>query len=171
MALASDYSSITYFFTASLRGLSSIPGHAMWTGLSGYAIGCWLGRGNALPTLSGTSYLSEDADARWVLYNKQGRAVPQDSWSNMPSQAVVKLLGRHRQHAWPMPTTLGAGLGLAIAGHALWNGSSWGVGMLLSGSDTVLAVLLQLGWLAVMVFALWVCILRWLPTIVLSVQE
>ena len=110
MALASDYSSITYFFTASLRGLSSIPGHAMWTGLSGYAIGCWLGRGNALPTLSGTSYLSEDADARWVLYDKQGRAVPQDSWSNMPSQAVVKLLGRHRQHAWPMPTTLGAGL-------------------------------------------------------------
>jgi len=171
MALASDYSSITYFFTASLRGLSSIPGHAMWTGLSGYAIGCWLSRGNALPTLSGTSYLSEDADARWVLYDKQGRAVPQDSWSNMPSQAVVKLLGRHRQHAWPMPTTLGAGLGLAIAGHALWNGSSWGVGMLLSGSDTVLAVLLQLGWLAVMVFALWVCILRWLPTIVLSVQE
>ena len=143
----------------------------MWTGLSGYAIGCWLGRGNALPTLSGTSYLSEDAEARWVLYDKQGRAVPQDSWSNMPSQAVVKLLGRHRQHAWPMPTTLGAGLGLAIAGHALWNGSSWGVGMLLSGSDTVLAVLLQLGWLAVMVFALWVCILRWLPTIVLSVQE
>ena len=33
MALAGDYSSISYFFTATLRGLSSIPGHAMWTGL------------------------------------------------------------------------------------------------------------------------------------------
>lgn len=70
-----------------------------------------------------------------------------------------------------MPTTLGAGIGLAILGHALWNGSSWGVGLLLADSETLLAVLLQLAWLAVMVLGLWFCILRWLPTIVLSAKE
>ena len=171
MALAGDYSSIAYFFTASLRGLSSIPGHAMWTGLSGYAIGCWLSRGNALPSLSGTAYLSEDAEAEWVLYDKQGRGVAQSTWNTLPSQAIVKLLGRHQRHAWPMPTTLGAGLGLAILGHALWNGSSWGVGMVLADSETLLALVLQLAWLVVMVLGLWFCILRWLPTILLNATE
>ena len=53
----------------------------------------------------------------------------------------------------------------------VWNGSSWGVGMLLADSESLLAVLLQLMWLAVMVLTLWFCILRWLPTIVLKAQE
>ncbi|MGB1484963.1 MAG: PrsW family glutamic-type intramembrane protease [Poseidonia sp.] len=171
MALASDYSSIAYFFTATLRGLSSIPGHAMWTGLTGYAIGCWLARGHRLPSLSGTAYLSEQTDANWVLYDKEGRAIPNTSWATMPSDRMIRLLSRHQKHAWPMPQTLSTGLLLAILGHALWNGSSWGVGMLLADSESLLAVLLQLMWLAAMVLTLWFCILRWLPTIVLKAQE
>ena len=171
MALASDYSSIAYFFTATLRGLSSIPGHAMWTGLTGYAIGCWLARGHRLPSLSGTAYLSEQTDANWVLYDKEGRAIPNTSWATIPSDRMIRLLSRHQKHAWPMPQTLSTGLLLAILGHALWNGSSWGVGMLLADSESLLAVLLQLMWLAVMVLTLWFCILRWLPTIVLKAQE
>jgi len=171
MALASDYSSIAYFFTATLRGLSSIPGHAMWTGLTGYAIGCWLARGHRLPSLSGTAYLSEQNDANWILYDKEGRAIPNTSWATMPSDRMIRLLSRHQKHAWPMPQTLSTGLLLAILGHALWNGSSWGVGMLLADSESLLAVLLQLMWLAVMVLTLWFCILRWLPTIVLKAQE
>ena len=170
MALISDYSSIAYFFTATLRGLSSVPGHAMWTGLCGYAIGCWLARGNRLPSLSGTSYLSEDADANWVLYDKQGRAVSNTTWNTLPSQRLANLLNRHRKHAWPMPQTVAGGLFLAILGHALWNGSSWGVGVLLAESETLLSVLLQLAWLGLMVVGLWVCILRCLPTIVLGPQ-
>ena len=171
MALLGDYSSIAYFFTATLRGLSSIPGHAMWTGLSGYGIGCWLAKGNRVPTLSGTAYLSEDANAEWVLYDKQGNLLPSSSWNTMPSPQLTKLLRRHRHHAWPMPTTLAAGLLLAVVGHALWNGSSWGVSQLLSENVTAVAVVLQLAWLALMVLVLWFCILRWLPTIVFSPQD
>ena len=171
MALAGDYSSISYFFTATLRGLSSIPGHAMWTGLSGYAIGCWLSRGNSLPSISGTAYLSDDAEANWVLYDKKGAVIEQASWATVPSPQMVKLLGKHQKHAWPMPQTISIGLMMAIAGHALWNGSSWGVGMILSDSTSGLAILLQLAWLVLMVLMLWFCILRWLPTIVLSPKE
>ena len=69
-----------------------------------------------------------------------------------------------------MPITPAAGLFFAIAGHALWNGSSWGVSLLLSESDSVMALLLQLAWLMLMVLVLWLCILRWLPTIVLNPQ-
>ncbi len=143
----------------------------MWTGLSGYAIGCWLSRGNALPSLSGTAYHSDDADANWVLYDKHGKIIEQSSWATVPSPHMVKLLGKHQSHAWPMPKTISAGLLLAIGGHALWNGSSWGIGMVLSEQTSALAVLLQLAWLVLMVLILWFCILRWLPTIVLSPQE
>ena len=171
MALMSDYSSIAYFFTATLRGLSSIPGHALWTGLSGYAIGFWLSKGNTLPSLSGTAYLSEDADARWVLFDSKGRILPESNWSTEPSPAAKKLLSRHANHAWPMPTTISAGLLLAIGGHALWNGSSWGVGVALAENDSTLGFLLWMAWLVLMVLFLWFCILRWLPTIVLRPRE
>jgi hypothetical protein len=70
-----------------------------------------------------------------------------------------------------MPQTISIGLMMAIAGHALWNGSSWGVGMILSDNTSGLAILLQLSWLVLMVLILWFCILRWLPTIVLSPKE
>ena len=58
-----------------------------------------------------------------------------------------------------------------MLGHGLWNGSSWGVGMLLMDGDPLLAVFLQLAWLVVMVATLWFCILRWLPTIVFQSEE
>ena len=48
---------------------------------------------------------------------------------------------------------------------------SWGVSMLLADNETMLAVAIQLAWLAFMVIMLWFCILRWLPTIVLGPKE
>lgn len=168
MALLGEYSSVTYLFTAVLRGISSIPGHAMWTGLTGYALGCWLQRKKGQNAAGERSYLSEKANANWILYDKNGTPVSMSSWSTVPSDRMVRLLMRHQGHAWPMPTNLGVGLGLAMLGHALWNGSSWGVSMLLSDSESGLAIALQLAWLIVMVVALWVCILRCLPTIVLG---
>ena len=168
MALLGEYSSISYLFTAVLRGISSIPGHAMWTGLTGYAIGCWMARGQRLPTLSGTAYLSEDTQANWVLYDKRGVPVSTSSWTTVPSDRMVRLLQRHRQRSWPMPTTLPVGLLLAMVGHGVWNGSSWGLGVLLAENESLLAVFIQLGWLVVMIALLWLCILRCLPTIVLG---
>jgi RsiW-degrading membrane proteinase PrsW (M82 family) len=171
MALLSDASSIAYFFTATLRGLSSIPGHAMWTGLTGYAVGCWLARGHRIPSFSGTAYLSGEANANWVLYDKKGVPVSTSMWTTVPSDRMVRLLTKHRSHAWAMPTTVGMGLLLAMLGHALWNGTSWAVVMLLAEDESGLAIAVQLAWLLVMVAALWLCILRWLPTIVLGPQD
>ena len=89
----------------------------------------------------------------------------------MPSDRMIRLLAKHERHAWPMPTTIRNGLLLAMLGHGLWNGTSWGIGMLLSNGEPWLAGLLQIAWLLVMVATLWFCILRWLPTIVFSAQE
>lgn len=172
MALASDGSGLAYFFTASLRGLSSIPGHALWTGLSGYAIGCWLDRNpNARRVVDRSPFLTPNANAQWILYDEKGQPTASSGWAKMPSQRMANLLERHQHHAWKMPSTVPIGLGLAVLGHALWNGTSWGVSRALSNSDSTLALLLELAWLVVMVVALWVCILRWLPNVVLSAND
>ena len=73
----------------------------------------------------------------------------------MPSDRMIRLLAKHERHAWPMPTTIRNGLLLAMLGHGLWNGTSWGIGMLLSNGEPWLAGLLQIAWLLVMVATLW----------------
>ena len=70
-----------------------------------------------------------------------------------------------------MPKTISMGLVLAMLGHGLWNGSSWTVAYLLAESESFLSAILQLAWLLVMIVALWVCILRCLPTIVLGAKD
>ena len=172
MALVGDYSSISYFFTAMLRGISSIPGHALWTGLSGYAIGCWMGRGNRLPLLSDrSSYVTAKSNAKWVLYNKNGTPETTTGWANMPSERMMKFVSKLEKHSWNLPRTVPAGIAAAILGHGLWNGTSWGVSKILADADTLLSVALQLSWLVIMIATLWLFILRWLPSIVLDAQD
>lgn len=172
LALVGDYSSISYFFTAMIRGLSSIPGHALWTGLSGYAIGCWIARGNRLPSLSErSSYVTHNAKARWVLYNKNGTPESTTGWANIPSDRMMKFVARWEQQAWNLPRTIPAGIGAAMLGHGLWNGTSWGVSRLLSDVDPAISLVLQLAWMMLMIATLWLFILRWLPSIVLDASD
>ena len=97
--------------------------------------------------------MSEDAEAQWVLYDKQGRGVAQPRLDHPSVPSHRQVAGSSSTTRLALPTTLGAGIGLAIR-HALWNGSSSDVGLLLADSETLLAVLLQLAWLAVMVLGL-----------------
>ena len=170
MALAGDYSSIAYFFTASLRGLSSIPGHAMWTGLSGYAIGCWLSRGNALLLVGHGLPLGRRRSGVGAVRQTGPRRGPVDvehppvsSHREAPRPASTPCVA-HANHPWRRSGTRhsrSCALERLIVG----------VGMALADSETLLALVLQLAWLAVMVLGLWFCILRWLPTILLNTTE
>ena len=89
----------------------------------------------------------------------------------MPSERMMKLVGRLEKHSWNLPKTVPAAIGAAILGHGLWNGTSWGVSKLLADVDTLFSVFLQLAWLGIMVSTLWLFILRWLPSIVLNSQD
>ena len=169
MALSSEYSGILYPITALLRGLSSIPGHALWTGITGYAIGCWLARGNRVPTLTSSPYLSEKNISTWVLYDKKtGSLLPTTLWGTMPSQRMIDFLGRRQKSAWPLPKTVPVALGLAMLGHALWNGSSWALSRWVTTEDSLTALFIDLGWLFSSMVILWLCIVRLLPTAVLD---
>ena len=71
---ALEASSITFGFTSIIRGIGSIPGHGVWTAISGYAIGCHLTLRRPAPLLhleprqEGTSEVKQ-----WMLVDKKKR--------------------------------------------------------------------------------------------------
>ena len=60
------------------------------------------------------------------------------------------------------------GIGLAILGHALWNGSSWGIGLLTADVHWAVQFLLIFGWIFFLIFALWQISRRILASVLLD---
>jgi hypothetical protein len=125
--------------TVLVRGIGSIPGHAIWTGLTGAAIGWFLMRGRAnelqRAAQSGMQIRApESLESQWKLVDKKsgevidtpGMAVESgvsvgtsgiEIW--MPSAPIIQ------KEPWikiPLPKNVGLGLSLAMIGHASWNG-------------------------------------------------
>ena len=141
-----------FALTALIRGIGSIPGHAFWTGITGYAIGLLAGKrlGD-----EGTEYeVPNDPGRTWMLFDpKTGHEIqPQEAvytQSNALSSAFHKTLeGRLQQISIPKieeisggirpPSSIGSALMCAIIGHGLWNGTAVFVPtivLLLGGSE------------------------------------
>ena len=138
--LMSSGGGIAFSFTILVRGIGSIPGHAFWTSLTGVGLGWMLmrQRAQALHAAATAGHRIEapaEAGVDWKLFDPQtgaeidptgggGVAVQPsgvDVW--VPTEEV------HKAALWrlPLPRHPFVGLVLAILGHALWNGTSFGV--------------------------------------------
>ena len=163
-SLAVGDGGISFLITSVLRGIGSIPGHALWTGISGYAIASsnhW--RARTSPSVY--DFRIAGPKTEWVLYDKStGQVVSTSSLAAKPSEWLSRWVLKHRNHAWTLPTDWKKGLLLAIGGHAFWNGTSWGIG-LIEMDNIVLYALLNLGWIIILVFLLWLAIVRIVPPI------
>jgi RsiW-degrading membrane proteinase PrsW (M82 family) len=125
--------------TMLVRGIGSIPGHAVWTGLTGAAIGWHLMQERAkqlqIAAESGMQIRRpEDEQKQWKLIEKDTGEIIEtpgmkqqggisvgpsgvEIW--MPSAPIIQ------KEPWikiPLPKNIGFGLFLAIIGHASWNG-------------------------------------------------
>ena len=125
--------------TMLIRGIGSIPGHAIWTGMTGAAMGWVLMRGRATELQKAAEYglkikPPEAQDAQWKLIDKKSGEVIEppgqitesgvsvgfsgvEIWT--PSEAIIQ------KEPWikiPLPERIGLGLSLAMMGHASWNG-------------------------------------------------
>ena len=132
---------IAFTFTALLRGIGSIPGHAFWTGLTGTGLGWYLMRRNAkdgqkLQILDTEGKSSEDPQLEWKLLDpKSGEFVGSQSQEQAVVAPATELLGefrlpllepytvQHNEARIPIPKHPLIGLILAISGHAFWNGT------------------------------------------------
>ena len=153
-----DPSGITFAFTSIIRGIGSVPGHAMWTGISGYGIGYYLHRKRGFP--------AENRDTSWVLYDENTRQVV--SYSNQNKAVTADLPNwwmRHVGSGWSLPKSPLFCIALAISGHSFWNGSLFIISYIFENSYPIIYVLAMLGWIVFLIFMLWYCSLRILPSL------
>ncbi len=166
---ALEASSITFGFTSIIRGIGSIPGHGIWTGISGYAIGCHLTlrRPAALMSIDGSNQGTSEVK-QWMLTDKKTGEVL--SASSAPHQAIEipRWLCSSPQQGLELPKKPLAGIALAIAGHAFWNGSSWTLGVLGESMHWAAYLFLMLGWIVFLIFALWQISRRILASVLLE---
>ena len=140
---AGEVMAFSYGLTSIIRGIGSIPGHAMWTACSGYAIGHILEQRrqpNQIPDVK-----------QWNLVNPLN-----------PTYSRTDI-GFHTQQSFfsktsnlQLPTSLPVMLGIAMFGHAFWNGSSVLVSYISGNLDPLAGLLVELTWIVVLISLLWV---------------
>ena len=144
---------VTYSLTTVIRGIGSIPGHALWTGLSGVSIGWFLCTKRGI-TSDDNPY--ED-NATWVVFDgASGQVVNTQRELSSIGRTVRGWLYKPFEKVWNLPRNPVYGISLAIIGHAAWNGSSWFVSWLFMDQDIIVQVIASLSWIVVMIVTLWV---------------
>ena len=136
---------VSYGLTSVLRGIGSIPGHAVWTGLSGYALGYVRAR-SMQPRQGGDA-----SPATWGLFDAQtGQAlatatsawvVQRDTWVRRVASTFGPAPPRE-----VIPAVL-----VGIAGHALWNGSTVLLDVWLGGATLLTQAVVMIGWILFLV--------------------
>ena len=144
---------VTYSLTTVIRGIGSIPGHALWTGLSGVSIGWFLCTKRGIKPQN----LQAQDQTNWVVFDGEtGHIVNTQRELSSMGRTVRGWLYKPFDKVWNLPRSPITGISLAILGHAMWNGSSWIVSWLFMETDIVVQVIASLSWIVVMIVTLWV---------------
>ena len=144
---------ISYSMTTVMRGIGSIPGHAVWTGLSGVSIGWYLCTKRGIQP-----HMAKERDpTKWVVYDgNSGQIVDTERELSNIGKKVRGWLYKPYDKIWSLPKHPVSGISLAILGHAFWNGSLWLVSWLFIEQDIIVQVLASLVWIGILIVGLWV---------------
>ena len=144
---------VTYSLTTVVRGIGSIPGHALWTGLSGVSIGWFLCTKRGIAP-DDNPY---EENATWVVFDgSSGQIVNTQRELSSIGKTVRGWLYKPFDRVWKLPRNPVYGISLAIIGHAAWNGSSWFVSWLFMEQDIIVHVTANLSWIVLMIVTLWI---------------
>lgn len=134
----------SYGLTSVIRGIGSIPGHAMWTACSGYAIGHILEQRrqpNQIPDVK-----------QWNLVNPRDYS----RGNNIPNtQQFISQSMFSKTSDLKLPTSLPVMLGIAMFGHAFWNGSSVLMSNISRGFNPLVGLIAELVWIVILIGLLW----------------
>lgn len=140
---AGEFVAISYGLTSIVRGIGSIPGHALWTACSGYAIGHMLEQ---------RKFGVQPKFNTWDLVNPMTGETTLIS-ANPSTYLTQSFLVKKSE--LQLPTSLPVMLGLAMFGHAFWNGSSVLVSHLALNLPPALGLILDLTWIVILITLLW----------------
>ncbi len=161
--LAGEGAAISFVFTAILRAIGSIPGHATWTAISGFAIGHYVVAKRWNKRSLGIFEKSKShQDSQWILFdNKSGlpmissktRKIPNlPGWLSAGKQSMIKITHN--------PTKA---VGIAVLFHAIWNASLWSVGVVMQDASIVWQLVANMATIFLLIIVLWIILRRLIP--------
>ena len=140
---AGEFVAISYGLTSIVRGIGSIPGHALWTACSGYAIGHMLEQ---------RKFGIQPKFDTWGLVNPMTGETTTIS-ANPSTYLTQSFLVKKSE--LQLPRSIPVMLGLAMFGHAFWNGSSVLISHLALNLSSALGLILDLTWIVILITLLW----------------
>lgn len=141
---AGEVMAFSYGLTSVVRGIGSIPGHAMWTACSGYAIG------SILEQRKQSSLIPDIKELNLVNPLETEISQTSNSFSHLTKDSMFS-----KSSDLELPTSLPVMLSIAIFGHAFWNGSSVLMAYISQRLDPVLGLIVELMWIVVLISLLW----------------
>ena len=141
---AGEVMAFSYGLTSVVRGIGSIPGHAMWTACSGYAIG------SILEQRKQSSLIPDIKELNLVNPLENDISQTSNSFSHLTKDSMFS-----KSSDLELPTSLPVMLSIAIFGHAFWNGSSVLMAYISQRLDPVLGLIVELMWIVVLISLLW----------------
>jgi len=155
---------LSFTLTSLIRAIGSIPGHALWTGLTGIGFAWYILKNETHDQII-DSEKEYDLENKWQLIDSKTKKVIQTTIEDKDDSREIKeqdsilylKKGEELQNITNnLPSNLGIGLILAIIGHSFWNGSSFFVEYLFIKNTTnvVYSTMGSLLWIMVLISGL-----------------
>jgi RsiW-degrading membrane proteinase PrsW (M82 family) len=155
---------ISFVITTVLRAIGSIPGHATWTAITGFAIGHYVtDKKRQQDIINGVQYSNKkDLESQWILFDKKtGNPISSSSVNIKPE--LPKWLSAGEKNAIKMTKSPINALFIAILCHAIWNGTLWLSGRLLIDKSLFLVFIVEMVLVVILIITLWTILRRLIP--------
>ena len=161
---AGEGAAISFVFTAVLRAIGSIPGHATWTAISGYAIGKYvLDKRWHKRSLGMFDKSKTQQESQWILFDgKSGRPMI-SSKTEKDVPILPKWLSAGDNKTLNITSNPLKAVAIAILLHAVWNGSLWIVSVVLQDTSTATQLMANLITIVMLITLLWTILRRLVP--------
>ena len=147
-----------------MRAIGSIPGHATWTAISGYAIGKYvLDKRWHKRSLGMFDKSKTQQESQWILFDgKSGRPmISSKTEKDVPT--LPKWLSAGDNKTLNITSNPLKAVTIAILLHAVWNGSLWIVSVVLQDTSTATQLMANLITIVMLITLLWTILRRLVP--------
>ena len=165
-----EEAAIVFIITTVLRAIGSIPGHATWTAISGYALGHYIVNKNNVKSLIDGNNISKnnDNESQWILTDKKtGNMLSSSSFSNNKI-VLPKWLSAGENKMIKITKSPSKAILIAIFCHAMWNGTMWLSGILLIDAPILFSIIAEFLLIIILILVLWTILRRLIPSVLLE---
>lgn len=155
---------ISFVLTTVLRAIGSIPGHATWTAITGFAIGHYItDKKRNHDIINNVQKINKkDNESQWILFDKKtGQPISSSSTNIQP--VLPKWLSAGEKKAIAMTKSPLKALLIAMLCHGIWNGTMWVSSKLLVNTSLLFSFIVNMTLVIILITILWTILRRLIP--------